>query len=119
MRCVEAERGAALLKQRLPGCWRCNVPAIRTLQANMESQEHTALHRGATLSGTQEVFELLIKIHYNLPRSHRSKEQSGSIDNPHLHDKYTGNTVCQRSSRRPFLSRCAPPFMNRWTRSPH
>lgn len=43
MRCVRQKRGSALLKERLPSHWRCNVPAIRTLRANKESQKHVVL----------------------------------------------------------------------------
>lgn len=105
---VSSRNGAALLKERLPGCWRCNVPAIRALQANMEPQKHTALQRGPNRSQTPAVFRLLIKIHYNLPQPlFQGAVWQPHIDNPHPHDKHTGNLYvreAQTRSWRPFLS---------------
>lgn len=66
------------------------MPAIRALQANMESQKHTDLQPAAMISETLEVFSLLIKIHYNLPEPlFREALWQPHIDKPHPHDKDT------------------------------
>lgn len=48
-----------MLSQR----WGCTLAAIRTLRANIESQEHKDIQQERVLCATSDVFTVLIKIH--------------------------------------------------------
>lgn len=116
---VSSRRGSALLKERLPSCWRCNMPAIWTLQANMKSQKHTAIQRGATLSETPEVFGLLIKIHYyRLQSLFQEAASCSGLAATHwqptsrwqAHSLRRKSTILSHThtrTKRPFLSLCS------------
>lgn len=105
---MSARRGTALLKERLPCRWRCNVPAIRTLQANMESQKHTALQCEATLRNSGR---RLIKIHCNLlqPLFQETLLPGSHILTTHI--QMTNTLVISTSEKHSFIRlepNCAP-----------
>lgn len=50
---VSSRRGAALLKERLPSYWRCIMPAIRTLYANIKAREQRGDYSLSETGGLQ------------------------------------------------------------------
>lgn len=59
------QRSSCSFKRVLSSHWRCTVPAIRALRANVALHKHKALQHGQTLSATLDACRPMIKIHYN------------------------------------------------------
>lgn len=102
----QAEEELLFLKERLSSRWRCNVAAIRTLQANTESQKHTVLQRGVDHSEPPHVFGLVIKSTAVVPKKQPlTADWHPHTDNPHAHDSHIfRHNFYQTGSEQDFFS---------------
>lgn len=94
---VQSRRAAALFNECLPSRRRCTVPAIRTLQAKLESQKHKALQRGAYAVSNSVCLQTSGQNPLQSSAVTSPRSSTAAAYWPHPHDKYTTN-LCQRST---------------------